>query len=213
MLLSLSSTYPVKAIVCLLVMAAIAAAGRKRHHPFSRLGPANQITAGRAVLVSLIVACIGETPSPSMAAAIVIVSLVVTILDGFDGSLARRSGMASAFGARFDMEVDALLILALAVLVWWYDRAGAWVVLSGLLRYLFVLAGWMLPWLRRPLPPSVRRQAICVVQVSGLIIAIAPIVPPDVARAVAAIALVALAYSFFVDVRWLARSDRREQVA
>jgi phosphatidylglycerophosphate synthase len=212
--LSLSAMYSVKAVVGILLIAALAAAGRKRHHPFPRLGPANRVTALRAVFVSLIVACIGEAPSTSTAAAIVVVSLAVTVLDGFDGWLARRSGMASAFGARFDMEVDSLLILSLAILVWQYDRAGVWVVFSGLLRYLFVAAGWVLPWLQNPLPPSMRRQAICVVQVSGLIIAIAPIVPPDWARPVAAIALAALGYSFFVDVLWLvARSDRREQVA
>ena len=42
----------------------------------------------------------------------------MTALDGVDGWLARRSGIASAFGARFDMEIDALLILVLAVLAW-----------------------------------------------------------------------------------------------
>jgi multidrug efflux pump subunit AcrA (membrane-fusion protein) len=38
------------------------------------------------------------------------------MLDGVDGWLARRHEIASRFGARFDMEVDALLILALSVL-------------------------------------------------------------------------------------------------
>jgi phosphatidylglycerophosphate synthase len=38
-------------------------------------------------------------------------------LDGLDGWLARRFGLASAYGARFDMEVDGFLILVLALLV------------------------------------------------------------------------------------------------
>ena len=53
--------------------------------------------------------------------------------------------VGSAFGARFDMEVDALLILVLSAGVWWFDKAGAWVWLSGLLRYAFIAAGWGLP--------------------------------------------------------------------
>ena len=52
--------------------------------------------------------------------------------------------MTSAFGARFDMEVDALLIQVLAVLAWQWDKAGPWVLMSGLLRYVFVAAGWVL---------------------------------------------------------------------
>jgi hypothetical protein len=36
--------------------------------------------------------------------------------------VARRSRMASAFGARFDMEVDALLMMAISILVWQYAR-------------------------------------------------------------------------------------------
>ena len=65
----------------------------------------------------------------------------MTLLDGVDGWLARRHRIASAFGARFDMEIDALLILALSVLAWRHEKAGAWVVASGLLRYAFVAAG------------------------------------------------------------------------
>ena len=45
-------------------------------------------------------------------------------LDGVDGWLARRRGMSSAFGARFDMEIDALLVQVLAILVWRYGKAA-----------------------------------------------------------------------------------------
>ena len=38
----------------------------------------------------------------------------------------RRS--RARFGARFDMEIDALLILALSILAWRHGKAGAWVV-------------------------------------------------------------------------------------
>src|ERR671918_671129 len=90
------------------------------------------------------------------------------------GLLARRLGLASHFGARFDLEVDAFLILVLALLVWQAGKVGPWVLAIGLLRYLFVLAGRLLPWLRQPLPPSRRRQAVCVQQGVTLVLCLLP---------------------------------------
>ena len=49
-----------------------------------------------------------------------------------------RSNEASSFGARFDMETDALLILVLAALVWQHGKAGPWILAAGLMRYAFV---------------------------------------------------------------------------
>jgi hypothetical protein len=75
--------------------------------------------------------------------------------------------------------------------------------MSGLLRYIFVAAGWVWPWLRRPLAPSRRGRAICVVQIVALIVAIGPIVPPPLSAFGAACGLAALTYSFAVDIRRL----------
>lgn len=202
-----------RSAICFAAIVAIVIVNRSRHHPFPRFGPANVVTTIRAALVSIVVGFIGDDATATAAWTIVSLSLTAMLLDGVDGYLARRTQMASAFGARFDMEVDALLILTLSVLVWLYDRAGAWVVLSGLLRYLFVAAGWLAPWMTRPLMPSVRRQAICVVQIAGLLLAMTPIVPGWPAAVCAAVALAALIYSFAVDTAWLWRSDRRQQVA
>ena len=44
------------------------------------------------------------------------------------------------------MEVDAFLILVLSVYV--ARSTGAWVLAIGAARYVFVAAGWLLPWLR-----------------------------------------------------------------
>lgn len=211
--LVLGAFYVWKAAACFTIIAAIVVARCERHHPFDRFGPANRITMARAVIVSLLAGLIGEPASAPTAIAATAASLGALLLDGIDGWLARRSRMASDLGARFDMEVDALLILVLAMLVWRYERAGAWIVLAGLLRYLFVAAGWLLPWMRRPLEPSVRRQGICVIQIAGLLLAMAPAVPAAGAAPIAAVALAALGYSFLVDTVWLWRSHGREQVA
>ena len=157
----------------------------------------------RAALVCFVASFLGEPESPSTMTTAVGFATLVTALDGVDGWLARRSGMASAFGARFDMEVDALLILVLSLLAWYYGKAGAWVVLSGLLRYLFVAAGQVWRWMRATLPASRRRQTVCVVQVLSLIVVLLPEVAPPASVAIAAGSLAVLGWSFAVDTWWL----------
>jgi phosphatidylglycerophosphate synthase len=202
---TLSALYPAKVIGMFVATMAIAIAGLRDYHPFPRFGPANVTTTLRALLVAMVVGFIGEPASPHFAEATILIASIAAALDGVDGWLARRTAMASAFGARFDMEIDALLIQALAVLVWQHDKAGAWVLASGLLRYAFVGIGRLLPWMRRPLTPTVRGRAICVVQISMLIVALIPAVLPPASSVVAAAGLVVLCYSFGVDTLWLWR--------
>lgn len=175
-------------------------------HPFDRFGPANQATTVRAALVAIVAGLLFERPTAEVAAAAVATATVAAVLDGLDGWLARSSGMSSPFGARFDLEVDALLIMALAMLAWRHEKAGPWILLSGLLRYLFITGGLMLSWLQQPLLPSLRRQTICVVQVLGLIVVMLPAVRPPMSTAVAAASLALLCYSFLVDTLWLWRN-------
>ena len=185
------------------VVAGVALRGAGRYHPFPRLGPANLVTGIRAVLTALLAGALVVPPTDPGAWALVVLSILAVSLDGADGHLARRSGMSSVFGARFDMEVDALLILVLSVLVWRFGKAGVWVVASGLMRYVFVAAAWVWPWFERALPPSRRRQTVCVIQIVGLIGALVPPFDPPMSDLVAAAALAVLTWSFWVDVRWL----------
>ena len=203
--LPLGEYYAMKAAALFVAVMGLSLGFLQLHHPFTRFGAANQITTLRAILVSLVAGLVGEPRIPSVAAGAVIASIAVTALDGVDGWLARRNGIASAFGARFDMEIDALLILALSVLAWRHDKAGEWVVASGLMRYVFVAAGAMAPWLRAPLAPSRRRQTICVLQIAALTLAMAPVIQPPASTVLAAAALAALMYSFLIDTLWLWR--------
>jgi len=175
---------------------------------FMTFGPADRITAVRAVLVVALVLFLGQPAGSVIAWSVVGIALVAVLLDGADGWVARRTGTASAFGMRFDMETDAALILALAVLVWRHGKAGPWIVGAGLLRYVFVGAGWVWPWMARPLTPTLRARVICVVQIAALIVAVAPIVPPPASAIVAACGLAALSYSFLVDTLWLVSRRR-----
>src|SRR4051812_43851545 len=106
----------------------------------------NLVTAVRACLVVFLATRLAYPPGLRTQAWIaVVVATIVAVLDGVDGWLARRTDSASPFGARFDMETDALLILVLSVLVWRWDKAGPWVLLSGLMRYLFAAAHALFP--------------------------------------------------------------------
>jgi phosphatidylglycerophosphate synthase len=197
--------YALKATVTFVSIMVVALTYRRGRHPFDRFGPANWVTTVRAVLVALVVGLVGETPTSAIAIAAIVVGTATTLLDGVDGWLARRSGMASEFGARFDLEIDALLILALAILVWRHEKAGGWILLSGLLRYVFVAAGRVWSWMSDPLPSTPRAKVICVMQIATLLLALAPPVPESASASIAGAGLLALGYSFLVDTLWLWR--------
>lgn len=168
-------------------------------------GTANAITMGRGVLICLVAGAIGQAWSAPAAWTFVAVSSFALIMDGFDGWYARRNGDDSPFGALFDQETDAAFILILAILVVDQGKAGPWIILSGMLRYLFVFAGFFVDRLRTPLGPSMRRKTVCVIQVVSLVVCLAPIVPPGLSLWIAALSLALLFYSFAVDVFALMR--------
>ena len=207
-MLALGGGYVPVALATFIAMMLVALSGVGAYHPFDRVGPANLITGVRAVITALIAGAIAQAPTRALTWTLVVIAILAAVLDGFDGWAARRHGTSSAFGARFDMEVDAVLILVLAALAWRFDKAGPWVLASGLMRYGFVAAAWVWPWLEAPLPPSRRRQTVCVVQIGVLIGTIAPIIRPPLSVLVAAGALAMLAWSFAVDVRWLMKTRR-----
>jgi phosphatidylglycerophosphate synthase len=174
-------------------------------HPHPRLGTANRITLVRAAIACLIAARAIEPaplgmPERWLLAAIAVAALM---LDGADGWAARRQGLASAFGARFDMEVDAFAILVLAITVVKAQAVPCWVLAIGGMRYIYLAATLVFPLLRRPMPPrriaDRRRKTIAVIQSVALLIALAPATSPSWAAAICATALGLLAYSFAAD--------------
>lgn len=125
-------------------------------------GPANRVTLGRATLVGGVTALVADSfESTPPVTLLVGLTAVALILDGVDGKVARRTNTSTALGARFDMEVDAFLILVLSVYV--STTLGPWVLLIGGMRYAFVAAARVAPWLNAPLPraPPARRSPRC----------------------------------------------------
>lgn len=205
--LQLGALYPGKAAAIFAAGMAIVFGYAGGHHPYARFGPANCVTTIRVMIAALIVSLIGEPAVSRAAAAASVATAVMAMLDGVDGWLARRSRMASAFGARFDMETDAALVMAMSVLVWQYGKAGAWALTGGMMRYLFAIAGWRLSWMARPLRPTRRARIITVCYTLGLSIGLAPFVHAPLSAIVVGFSTAMLAWSFAVDVRRLWRME------
>lgn len=144
--------------------------------------------------------------APVLTAAAALAGLALA-LDGVDGWLARRDGTASRFGAWFDQEVDALLILVLALAVWTTGVAGPWVLLAGGWRYAFLAARAALPRLRGELPHSGRRRVVCVVQVATLVAGLVPFLAPRLQSALLLAGVALLTWSFLIDIVALWRSS------
>jgi len=172
--------------------------------PRGRFGHANSITLLRGLVICPLAAAIGSTDGAgAIAWTLAGLAFFVLLLDGLDGWTARRRGEASAFGARFDMETDALFILVLSALIYDFEKAGAWVLFPGLLRYLFLAGTLIWQVLDFPLPPSWRRKAIYVGHASLLILCLTPALDAALASWLALIGFTALISSFAVDISWL----------
>ncbi|MFD1745381.1 CDP-alcohol phosphatidyltransferase family protein [Rhizobium helianthi] len=181
--------------------------GLPRHHHAS-FGYANLVTSLRAGFVSLVGATVllsegfGNAQSDGLVWAICGAVLFALALDGVDGYLARKFRQQSELGARFDMEVDALLIMVLAMAALALGKAGIWVLAIGGMRYLYFVAQHYVVALRRDLPPSHRRKLVCVIQVVSLCLVVTPVVQEPLSGWICLLALVSLTYSFAVDIRF-----------
>lgn len=174
-----------------------------RHYPHARFGGCNAVTLARAGAVVGLAALLPFVSGGWMVLAVAAVALAA---DGVDGWLARRSGLSSAFGARFDMEVDAALAAVLAGHLWLAGQTGVEILALGLMRYVFVAGFLPFPWLAAPLPERFGRKAACVVQIAALILLQAPGWPEGVARGIGVLAVAVLCWSFGRDVIWLWRN-------
>ncbi|MEU7057600.1 CDP-alcohol phosphatidyltransferase family protein [Streptomyces sp. NPDC046197] len=175
-------------------------------------GAANRVTLGRATLVGGVTALVADSFESSPPVSLLVgLTAVALILDGVDGKVARRTGTSTALGARFDMEVDAFLILVLSVYV--SMQLGPWVLLIGGMRYGFVAAARVMPWLNAPLPPSTARKTVAALQGICLLLAGADLLPRVANLGVVLLALALLVWSFGRDVLWLGRASRVRDTA
>jgi phosphatidylglycerophosphate synthase len=154
-----------------------------------RVAAANLLTLLRLAIVVLL------PYAPRLALPGVVVLLLV--LDGVDGKVARTRGEVSAFGAALDMETDALGVMVLSLLLW--PEVGAWVLVAGLWRYAFAAAVAIVPPLGDCPPSPIYRWIFSCLMVSfAAAFALWPL-----ARACAAAGTALVSFSF---VHSIARS-------
>ena len=159
----LHAAWPI-ALFALFSFAGLVWLGRRSFTPSGRFGVANAVTALRLLLL-LALAAPPSALTPLHALAIVSAVLLLDLLDGW---CARHFGDTSEFGAHFDMETDALLVLLLTLRLWLVEGFGPWVLWAGLLRYLYVLWLWLWPGTGREAPRSLFGRLAFLLLMAGL---------------------------------------------
>ena len=101
--------------------------------PTGSFGAANLLTAVRLGAMTALAVMFPSLPTFTFVIGVVI----VFALDGLDGWIARRTAMSSDFGATFDMEVDAYLVMLLCLLLWLHVGVVGVVLAAGLWRYVY----------------------------------------------------------------------------
>ena len=160
------------ATFCFLVLAALIT----RHSRARRFGVADVVTLVRGVGVCFLAGLTLQALAGGLARhgvlIVIIMGTLCLTLDGVDGRVARARGEATAFGARFDVEIDAAMLVVLSVAVAALGIAGWWVLAIGALRYGYVATSLVVPALRTPLPYRYSAKVIAVAQAIALLAAL-----------------------------------------
>ena len=178
---------------------------RRRWTPAGRFGLANAVSllrlSGMFLLPWLVpwqIVCCG---------------LILQALDGVDGWIARRTGLAGEFGEFIDKESDAFFMLMLCVLLYRLPEGyGPWIVLPGLLRYLFVL----FVKFARPPEPKERRspKGRWIFSFTMLTLLFSFAAYPgylDYCRPLAVLMMLVLVYSFAESLYLMYRAPRQQE--
>ena len=200
-------------LACGVVLCAAVARGSARYGA-RVLGPADAVTLARATVVCGLAALVAESfVGEPRGAVLVPLAAGALLLDAVDGRVARRTGTVSPFGARFDGEADALLILTLSVYV--AHWVAPWVLVIGLARYVFAAAGGLLPWLRGDLPVRYWAKVVAAIQGVVLTVAASGVAPAPLTHVTLLLALVLLTESFgwSVDRLWRHRCSEHPGTA
>lgn len=167
--------------------------------------PANQVTAVRAAgavacaaLVAL--ALTGRVPADSWWLALV--AGPTLLLDLVDGKVARLAGTETAFGARFDMEVDAAMVAILSIHA---APVAPLALLVGAARYLLALGTWLRPQWRGPVTPRRFRKVVAATVAALLWVTTTPVTPTAIVWACVVASVALLAWSFGTQVLELER--------
>jgi phosphatidylglycerophosphate synthase len=160
------------AAFCFLVLATLVA----RHSRARTFGIADVVTLVRGLGVCFLAGLALQALTGGLERhgllTMIIMGTLCLVLDGVDGWVARARREASAFGARFDVETDAAMLVVLSVAVAAVGIAGWWVLAIAAMRYSYVAMSVLVPALRTPLPYRYSGKVIAVVQAVALLAAL-----------------------------------------
>jgi phosphatidylglycerophosphate synthase len=169
-------------------------------HPF--IGFGNLVTMLRlALTASLLAPVVGSSPTE----ALVFLATLLLLLDGVDGSVARRELRVSSFGARLDIEVDSAFAVILVINIWAAGIAGPLILLLAAPRYLFMGFSQFLPWLKKSLPARTSSKVVGVIHLISLILLNVREIASWLAVPIVVVVSLGLIWSFGRDVLMLWR--------
>ncbi len=131
-----------------------------------------------------------------------------TLFDAVDGAIARATNSTSAFGARLDVEIDALALLLGSLLAIRFGMAPVYFIAVGVARYMFV-AGITFRQLRgkpvEPLPPRQSRRLLGAMMMFVVFFLLTPAITTQIAYWLATAAMIPFIVGFVRD--WLLITD------
>ena len=133
----------------------------------------------------------------------IILALVSLILDGLDGSIARKYGNSSKFGELFDQESDNFLMFVLSISLYINKDIGIYVFLIPAYRYIFNVLMIKYTWLKNTLPDSLFRKSACVLTTLLMIISHDTYFNVYISNFIIVFALFIITFSFSKDIIWL----------
>ena len=107
--------------------------------------------------------------------------LAASLLDYFDGYLARRANQATKLGEILDIRLDSLGVFAAALLAVQFGQLPYWYLLVAFARYIYLFGLWL--WRRagfevHELPPSASRRLFAGMQMGFLTMILLPLFSP-----------------------------------
>ena len=159
----------------------------KNHRPgedvlLSTLGWGNTISLLRGVLMAAFSGFL-FLPWPGGKAAWLpgILYTAAALPDFLDGAVARLTDHVTELGAKLDVSIDSLGVLAVTAIAVQYDQVPPWYLLVGLARYLFLAGIWIRERLGKPvheLRYSVRRRGFAGLSMGFFFVILYPVFGP-----------------------------------
>jgi phosphatidylglycerophosphate synthase len=155
-------------------------------------GYANQLTALRLGLLLMAAALMNELPSLWLWL-LLAANVAIDVIDGY---VARRTNQVSPFGAVFDREVDGVFVLV--AYLYFHVVAGlpAWVLIPGLLPYLYRLS--TLARRDRLAPAHREKLAPFLAGANFVVLLVAVMAAPEAQFRVVLLSMALVGVSFFV---------------